>query len=159
MGLKNGGETSGLTYVHGTLFAANQLGGVNGLGSLISARLRNDKVRTLYSLQGGLLGAFPEFPPVYQNGILYGTTDGFYSNGKQGDDGLVFKYDLVSRQWTVLHSFEYDNDAISPGALVYHDGFLYGTGLNGGGMGCLGGDGCGIIFQHKYQDRCRIYSV
>jgi uncharacterized repeat protein (TIGR03803 family) len=123
------------------------MGGPGGFGNVFEANLRDGSVKTLYSLEGGLKGAFPGFPPVYNDEILYGTTDGFSYNGHRGVDGTIFSFVPKTHKWHVLYRFHKQSDGISPGALTYHGGFLYGTSLEGGGLGCLGATGCGTVYK------------
>jgi uncharacterized repeat protein (TIGR03803 family) len=95
-------------------------------------------------------GAFPTSGVIRDSaGSLYGTTPlgGVLSCTGLGC-GTVFKVDSSGTQ-TVLHSFTAGADGLSPTGSLIRDsaGNLYGTTSQGGGSGCSGGLGCGIVFK------------
>jgi uncharacterized repeat protein (TIGR03803 family) len=90
-------------------------------------------------------GSYPMAGLVFDNaGNLYGTT----SYGGLYRSGTVFK--LTPPLWTetVIYNFAGGTDGSSPqGGLVFHNGSLYGTTVEGG-VGCtISGPGCGTVFQ------------
>ncbi len=134
---------SAITAAKQTLFGALVTDNRNTGGSLFSADPKTGDLTVLFRFDGVVQagGAHPSSAPVYQAGILYGTTQ----DGGPGYGGVVYAFDLAQRKETVLHSFS-SNDGWFPNGLVMHDGTLYGTTLHGGGTGC-DGHGGGVVFK------------
>jgi uncharacterized repeat protein (TIGR03803 family) len=82
-------------------------------------------------------------------GNLYGTT----SSGGSGGDGIVFELVPSGGTWTfsTLYNFTSYSDGVSPFSDLAIDsvGNLYGATLRGGSSkpSCLGGNGCGTVFE------------
>jgi uncharacterized repeat protein (TIGR03803 family) len=85
--------------------------------------------KSLYSFTGGLDGAHPTAPLIYDKGTLYGTTP----QGGAYTLGTVFKI-TPSGTETVLHSFKGNSDGATPGSerLINVNGALFGTTTEGG---------------------------
>jgi uncharacterized repeat protein (TIGR03803 family) len=81
------------------------------------------------------------------SGNLYGTTA---AGGAQGR-GNVFELSYSAQGWiyTSLHDFTGGSDGAQPYGSVILDaqGHIYGTARNGGTPGCLGGGGCGVVWE------------
>jgi uncharacterized repeat protein (TIGR03803 family) len=95
-------------------------------------------------------GAFPTSGVIRDSaGNLYGTTPvgGVITCFGLGC-GTVFQVDSSGTQ-AVLYSFNAGADGLSPSGTLIRDsaGNLYGTTSQGGGSGCSGGFGCGIVFK------------
>jgi uncharacterized repeat protein (TIGR03803 family) len=123
----------------GTLAADNR----NGGGSLFSVDPRTGDLTVLYRFDGvnGVGGSHPSSAPVYQAGMLYGTTE----DGGPGYSGVVYAFDIAHHKETVLHGFDF-SDGFLPNALISHQGMLYGATHYGDGTGC-DGHGCGVLFK------------
>jgi uncharacterized repeat protein (TIGR03803 family) len=111
------------------------------------------KLTVLHTFEGGSNdGAAPIAGLVQDSsGNLYGTTvDGGALSCLNGDFGcgVVFKIN-ASNTFTILHAFTGGNDGLGPAAGVTLDsaGNIYGAAGEGGGTGCTGGFGCGVIFK------------
>jgi uncharacterized repeat protein (TIGR03803 family) len=127
-------------------------GGFDGCG-VVFVLSKSGKLRVLHTFEGGTNdGAAPLAGVVRDSsGNLYGTTDsgGGLSciNGDFGC-GVVFKISAANA-FTVLHNFTGGSDGLGPagGVILDSSGNLYGTAGEGGGTGCYGGFGCGVIFK------------
>jgi uncharacterized repeat protein (TIGR03803 family) len=90
-------------------------------------------------------GGYPKSALIKDKaGNLYGTTSG---GGVYGSYGTVFKLAPDGTE-TVLHAFAgADGAGPDAGLLMDKAGDLYSTTSEGGGAGCYGGNGCGIVFE------------
>jgi uncharacterized repeat protein (TIGR03803 family) len=95
---------------------------------------------TLYTFTGGTDGEYPRGQLVYQNGSLYGVTQGGLKNDENGN---VFAIDMKTATLTEIYEFTGGANGSDPNDLIYHNGMFYGTTLQGG-SGCNGG--CGTVF-------------
>jgi uncharacterized repeat protein (TIGR03803 family) len=127
-------------------------GGFNGCGVVFKVN-KSGKLTVLHTFEGGMNdGAAPIAGLVQDSsGNLYGTTvDGGALSCLNGDFGcgVVFKIN-ASNTFTILHAFTGGNDGLGPAAGVTLDsaGNIYGAAGEGGGTGCTGGFGCGVIFK------------
>lgn len=145
----------------GNLYGAAQQGGLlscnddSGCGTVFKIDTAGNE-SVLYSFtegDGGVDGkdgAFPSSGVIRDSaGNLYGTTPvgGVVTCFGIGC-GTVFQVDSSGTQ-TVLYSFTAGADGLSPAGALIRDsaGNLYGTTSQGGGSGCSGGFGCGIVFK------------
>ena len=89
----------------GFLYGLTWLGGENDLGTLFRLKPDGSAFETLYAFAGGNLGKYP-YDSLAFDGIhsLYGTTLGTYGNDPS-DLGVIFKYDLSTKTYSVLHKF------------------------------------------------------
>jgi uncharacterized repeat protein (TIGR03803 family) len=135
-----------LLYEAGTLYATTAYGGKNGDGSVFSFNLTSGAFATIYSFNGGADGKTPNPQLLYQNGLLYGTTQTGGGKGCRGGGcGTVFAIDPATGVETVLHAFRNGGDATKPDSnLFFHAGWLYGATATGGGTDCR--DGCGTFY-------------
>jgi uncharacterized repeat protein (TIGR03803 family) len=116
-------------YQSGILYGTAGEGGTNNNGTLFSYNLSTETFTTLHYFTGlGTDGAYPFCSPVYQNGILYGTT----SVGGTTDNGTLFSYDLNTETLTTLYSFTGTDGSYINSSLIYQSGILYGTAVGGG---------------------------
>ena len=109
----------------------------------------------LYSFTGGADGEYPAAEVTFdQEGNLYGTTGaggtGPCNYGSYGGCGTVFRLTHnPDGTWSksTLYSFQGgSSDGISPAALVLDPaGNIYGTA--GGGLPCVNGGDCGVVFE------------
>jgi len=140
----------------GTLTAANDgylygltwLGGQNNMGTLFRIKPDGSAFETMYHFAGGSQGKYPYDNLAFDgNHTLYGTTLGEYGNNLS-DLGTIFKYDFVSKTYSVLHKFMGGaNDSGKPNGSVTlsSDGItLYGTTH---GDDAWGGTEFGILYQ------------
>ena len=105
----------------------------------------------LYNFQGGSDGQGPSSGVIFdQRGNLLGTT---YGGGGTGCSycGTVFELSPSGPGWTktTLYRFQGGSDGWWPnsGLIVDQAGELYGTAFPGGGTGCDGDDGCGVVYE------------
>jgi uncharacterized repeat protein (TIGR03803 family) len=121
------GTTGGGPYADGTIF---QIGPDGDEAVLFDFAVQSE-------------GSSPSAPLLRDGaGDLYGTT---FSGGADGS-GTVFKL-AVSGEESVLYAFTGSDGGAAPrGGLVYSDGGLYGTALQGGSRSCMG-LGCGTVFK------------
>jgi uncharacterized repeat protein (TIGR03803 family) len=121
-----------LVYQNGVFYGITTDGGINENGVLYEFDLSSGILTALHSFTGlGTDGAYPYGSPVYQDGILYGTT---YAGGLEYN-GSLYSYDLSLNSYTSLYSFTdtIGVDGASPiSAVVYQNGILYGTTSRGG---------------------------
>jgi uncharacterized repeat protein (TIGR03803 family) len=160
-----GPESDLVMDAQGNLYGTTYLGGTGpcdgGCGTVFE--LSPDAAggyteRVIHSFEGSLVdGQMPEAPLIFDaEGNLYGTT---LSGGQKvtAAAGTVFKLTRhPGGDWTetVLHSFngalDGGKDGGQPQAGLIFDaaGNLYGTTAGGGtGAGCVGGNGCGTVFE------------
>jgi uncharacterized repeat protein (TIGR03803 family) len=93
---------------------------------------------TLYSFKGGSDGSGPNWV-TFHGGKLYGTT--------ASGNGTVFELNLATMKEAPLYAFQGGMDGSFPNGLYFENGALYGTTGAGGGYGCVGGEGCGTLFE------------
>lgn len=102
--------------------------------------------KVLWSFGIGTDGTFPQAALINVKDVLYGTTLGGGAHG----EGVVFALDLHTGTERVLYFFcslQSCADGESPEAgLIYKNGILYGTTVEGGDTDC-GGAGCGTLFS------------
>ena len=153
----------------GNLYTTTTAGGYNGAncgapgcGVVVELTPRGSgwTVNPLHTFQGGSDGSLPDSGVIAgPNGRLFGTT----SAGGIGNDGFgygtVFELTPDSHAcasipcpWmeTILYRFDGGGDGWQPslGNLVFDPaGNLWGTTMDGGGTGCYGGFGCGVVFK------------
>ena len=118
------------------------------MGTLFRIRPDGSAFETLYHFAGGTQGKYPYDTLVFDgNHTLYGTTLGEYGVNLS-DLGTVFKYDITSKTYSVLHKFAGGaNDSGKPNGSVVlsSDGVtLYGTTH---GDDAWGGSEFGILYQ------------
>ncbi|HLY01132.1 MAG TPA: choice-of-anchor tandem repeat GloVer-containing protein, partial [Candidatus Cybelea sp.] len=138
-----------LIDVKDTLYGTTANGGVStcpsGCGTVYSINT-SGKEKVLYGFTGGSDGAYPEAPLIEVNGKLYGTTFwggglGCYSYGC----GTIYQITTAGAE-EVSYAFKRDSDGSQPAAgLIYGNGTLYGTTVNGGVSRCSGG--CGTVYS------------
>jgi len=121
---------AGVIYQSGILYGTAQ-GGSNNAGILFSYNLTSNTLATLHSFTGQPTGGANPFAEVmHKDGVLYGTTN----VGGGSDLGTLFKYNLSTNTFSILHSFtgtgaQGKNPETS---VIYQSGILYGTtGLGG----------------------------
>jgi uncharacterized repeat protein (TIGR03803 family) len=165
-GADGGQPVAGITKdARGNLYGTTSVGG-SGIGYGTVYELTHNRsswiFAPLYTFAGGSDGESPQFRVVIgPGGSLYGTT---YQGGACsyfGGCGTVFSLrppvsvcPNVNCSWpeSVLYRFQGPpNDGWGPYSdLVFgQDRSLYGTTLAGGTGTCLGGAGCGVIYQLK----------
>jgi uncharacterized repeat protein (TIGR03803 family) len=125
----------GLAEIGSTLYGTADYGGANGLGTIFSVDSKTGRLTTLYAFQGGNDGGDPSGSLIAVGSTLYGTTEGTFQSGINGNGGTVFKFVPATGVETVLHDFVLGSmtDGFSPGAgLIESGGVLYGTTVDGG---------------------------
>ena len=158
-------ESGLIMDAHGNFYGTTYFGGngpcAGGCGTvfeLTPGPTGGYTAHVLHNFQGPLVdGQMPEAPLIFDaQGNLYGTT---LSGGQnvRAASGTVFKLSPNGDgtwQETVLHSFNGALDGGTDGGeplagLIFDaQGNLYGTTAGGGiGVGCIGGNGCGTIFE------------
>jgi len=140
-----------LTDDAGNLYGTTQFGGGAACRCGTVFRLAPDGTETvLYSFAGGDDGAWPQAGLIADGqGNLYGTTSTGGGVGCTGHAcGTVFKLTPYGTE-TVLHAFGVGADGANPlaGLIADSSGNLYGTTSAGGGTGCSGNIGCGVVFK------------
>lgn len=89
----------------GFLYGLAWLGGANNMGALFRIRPDGSAFEVLHHFSGGTEGKYPYDSLVFDGRrTLYGATLGAYGNDPS-DLGVIFKYDLARRAYTVLHRF------------------------------------------------------
>ena len=156
-----GGADDGATPRGGMVLAANGfLYGTTLCGGV--ARKTNGCGGTIYRVdpRDGHYNLVYRFSPADQpqaaltelDGVLYGTT----SAGGDAHHGTIFKFELASHAYTLMHSFAGGVRATPPNAdgavpmgrlLVASDGNLYGTTSLGGANAAIDPNGDGIVFR------------
>ncbi len=125
----DGKNPVGLVVSHGKLYGVTSAGGADGKGVLFSMDGYN-RYHVVHAFRGTPKGdgAYPAAPPIVVKDVLYGTTRGGGGHG----NGAVYEA-TASGLEALLYSFDRTPDGVHPeSTLVYLDGKLYGTTLNGG---------------------------
>src|ERR1700730_7910823 len=155
-GTSDGNAPNSLTRgVQGNLFGTTQLGGdINcdsgkGCGTVFELNT-NGNESVVYSFTGSPDGFEPQSGVVGDaRGDFYGTTThGGYRTCSNGC-GTVFQVNQHGIE-TLLYAFKGGADGANPGMgklLFVMPGKLYGTHANGGDPSCIGGLGCGVVFE------------
>jgi uncharacterized repeat protein (TIGR03803 family) len=100
---------------------------------------------TVYSFAGGSDGSGPQAALINVGGTLYGTTDGYPSNGTPG---TIFSIDPATGVETALFDFTLSGvDGQQGRGLVAVGGLIYGTTLSGGAAGQ------GTVFAFRPSNR------
>jgi uncharacterized repeat protein (TIGR03803 family) len=116
----------------GYLYGLAWHGGLNELGTLFRIKLEGStEVQVLHHFTGGDQGKYPYDNLAFDgNYTLYGTTLGTYGDDPS-DLGTIFKYDIASKTYTVLHNFaggKTDSGKPNGSVVISPDGkTLYGT--------------------------------
>ena len=135
------GNLYGTTVENGQTFCSSYCGNVFKIDP-------SGKETTLHTFKGGSDGSFPYVAGVVRDahGNLYGTTE--FGGKGLGSFGVVYKLSKTDRE-TILHSFAEnarDGEAPQSGVILDSAGNIYGTTLQGDGVGCRG-FGCGTVFR------------
>ena len=140
----------------GNIYGTTYYYGAHGYGAVYELKLKNGNwtVSPLYGFTGGKDGANPWARVIFgPDGVLYGTTE----YGGSSNVGVVFKLQPTPTRpptpltpWieTVLYSFKGgSNDGGYPGYgdLLFYQGNIYNTTVNGGHSNC--GSGCGVVYE------------
>lgn len=148
----------GLSVAGGALYGTTLTGGGKelhdncsygfgfGCGTVFSIGYAGSE-SVVYSFpQKGKGGNTPNGGVILVNGMLYGTTSlGGANDCGDFKCGTLFEVSPSGTGYKVLHQFKGNKDGGNPNAnLIYVNGMLYGTTVNGGGHGPLC---CGTIFQ------------
>ncbi len=158
-GADGGTPTAGLIYHDGTFYGTTSAGGTSGVGTVFAVNAATGAETVLHSFTGFADGDVPFGGLLYQGGTLYGTTE---FGGTDGS-GTVFTVDPVTGAESVLFVFGlYRGDGNMPmSGLIYQDGVLYGTTLNGGfspGTGQLTDNGTVFAVNAKSGAETILYS-
>jgi len=133
-------STASVTLKNGILYGTTYYSGNNNKGLLYSYDITTNNYNTLYSFTGGTDGSNPCFSPIYQNGLLYGTT----TYGGTHNLGTIYSYDITTNNYNTLYSFIGGTDGSKPLiSLIYDNELFYGT-TNEGGTHNLG-----TIYSYK----------
>jgi uncharacterized repeat protein (TIGR03803 family) len=138
----------------GNLYGATGRGGsnacANGCGVLFELTPAGGSwtYSVPYAFTGASDGAFPSGVVLDADGNLYGTAHEGGSTTCQFGCGTAFELTPLSGGWgfSVLHSFD-GSDGEFPNNIVFGNGNLYGTTVDGGGLGADCSDGCGTAFE------------
>jgi uncharacterized repeat protein (TIGR03803 family) len=143
----------------GNLYGTTSFGSAGGgYGTVFQLTLSNGQwTETVLHAFGGSDGVWPWYAGLIFDaaGNLYGTTSSGGAQDCNGGNnegcGTVFQLAPSNGQWTetVLHFFGSGKDGAYPYASLILDkaGNLYGTTTEDGNPKCVGGNGCGAVFQ------------
>ena len=135
-------QTAGAVYyggltqaTDGKLYGVSFSGGIYNKGYIFNFDLISQMYSVVYSFDS-IHGANPYVENLIQatDGKLYGTARSGGDNGW----GVIFSYDLLSNNYTVLHNFSYGHSPWG-GLIQATDGKLYGM---------TGGYSLGVIFNY-----------
>jgi len=155
-GGSDGAYPVGGVVQHGdALYGATSSGGPAQGGTLFRVDIDTGREATLYGFAGSDDGENgPVAPPMYRDGILYGTTFGtgpivMGVNCSGPACGTVFAVNARTGAASTLYSFGGATDGAYPTAAVtFWRGALYGTTFYGGGNWCYEQwGGCGTVFK------------
>jgi uncharacterized repeat protein (TIGR03803 family) len=144
--------TSALSLVKGSLYGTANYGGAYGYGIAFSVNPKTRAETILHSFSGGTSdGSRPVGTLLGVDGMLYGAT----TEGGTADGGTIFELDPVTGAETVLWNFlgSYYGDGDTPlGYLIFANGTLYGTTIDGGQYGY------GTVFSMNRNNESVLYS-
>lgn len=126
---------------NGKLYGMLYQGGDYGYGSIIEYDLVQDTCIKLFDFDGSNSGRNP-YGDLLQasNGKLYGMTP----YGGTDDYGVLFEFDIASKQYQKLHDFNGADGGSPFGTLLQHNnGRLYGLTYNGGSSDA------GVLFDYS----------
>ncbi len=142
----DGGLSTNLIDVGGTLYGTAEIAGDRGTGAIFSVNIKTHAATTVYSFKGGRQGSNPGTSLVYIKRKLYGTT----TSGGAHKAGTLFSFDLATGGEKVLHSFGSKGDgARAISGVIKVDGTFYGTTSDGGALNANCSAGCGVVFSYK----------
>ena len=148
------GPASGLLLEKGILYGVTTEGGAHGWGTVFSVDPKTKQETILYSFQGTSMGGTPVGGlAADKKGNLYGTASvGGNANGNSGD-GVVFKFNIASLQYSLVHTFK-GSDGADPLGTLIGDGMgnFYGTTFAGGAAGF------GTVFEFNSHGFTTLYS-
>jgi uncharacterized repeat protein (TIGR03803 family) len=132
----------------GFLYGLTWLGGQHNMGTLFRIQPDGSSFETLHHFAGETQGKYPYDSLAFDGShTLYGTTLGEYGNDAS-DLGAIFKFDLSTNTYSILHIFVggVDDSGKPNGSVTLSkDGrLLYGTTH---GDAAWGGDEFGILYQ------------
>ena len=121
------------------LYGMTTWGGVNNMGTLFSYDISRPAYAKLFDFNG-LTGSYPSSSLLQaNNGVLYGVS--LY--GGTNDDGVIFKYNIVTTAYANLYDFNGTDGAVPFGSLIQGtDNLLYGMTTQGGS------NGTGVIYDY-----------
>jgi uncharacterized repeat protein (TIGR03803 family) len=128
----------------GNLYGTTQYGGASGWGVVYKLDA-NGHETVLHNFTFGTDGGASVAGVIMDSaGNLYGTTQ--YGGVSFG--GAVYKLNVATGQFTVLHNFTFgpDGGGSEAGLILDSAGNLYGTTASGGGPGCCPGQP-GVVFK------------
>jgi uncharacterized repeat protein (TIGR03803 family) len=135
---------------HGGMFYGTTFQGGNGCnggcGTVFSLNSKTGKQTVLYSFPDPGNGNQP-FPGglIYEGGMLYGVAPYSGNNG----NGTIFAINPITGTETTLFNFNGTDGQTPNPSLVFTNGLLYGTTLQGGANSCTLHNnpvGCGVVF-------------
>jgi uncharacterized repeat protein (TIGR03803 family) len=128
----NGGSPKGSLAMDasGNLYGATKEGGIAGEGTLFKIAAGTSDITSLFSFEPAMTGSAPESGVILVNGVLYGSA--YFS--PTGNAGELFKYNLGTDSFSVLHDFAASADGAYPGGLIADgQGNLFGVTFFGSG--------------------------
>jgi uncharacterized repeat protein (TIGR03803 family) len=148
------GPASGLVRQKTVLYGVTTEGGQHGWGTVFAVDIKAKTETVLYSFQGKRDGGTPVGGLALDGkGNLYGTTSAGGSTRGAAGNGVVFKLNIKSLQYSVVHRFT-GTDGSQPMAALISDGQgnFYGTTYIGGAYGY------GTVFQLNSGTLTTLYS-
>jgi uncharacterized repeat protein (TIGR03803 family) len=140
-----------LIYENGVIYGTTTLGlGTNADGTVFAVSPTTGKERIL-STPGSY--DFPDSPVLAIKGVLYGEAE--HVSGGPCCWGAIFSLDISSGSQNVLYDFQkstFDDGYFPSTGLLYHNGVLYGSTIDGGSStkcGTSSPRGCGTFFSLK----------
>ncbi len=114
----------------GIVYGVNELNGKTSTGAIYAYDPATATFTILHAFDDKKMGAVPFAGVALFEGALYGTT----YRGGQHNFGTVWKYDLATKTFTLLHSFAGTADGEQPQGrpAITRGGLLYGTAYSGG---------------------------
>lgn len=116
---------------NGKLYGLTSDGGTTDYGTLFEYDFGQNALGILLNFESSVNGQGPHKAPIqYDKYTLYGTT----SYGGLYNQGVFYKYNMVSRELTPLHHFKYAEIGSTPSSelILAENGRIYGITANGG---------------------------
>jgi uncharacterized repeat protein (TIGR03803 family) len=124
----------------GKLYGMSTGGGIEYSGTLFEFNLVGNALTVLHYFDYSPEYGYPHNDLIESGGKFYGLRS---EGGDNDDAGLLFEYDPIGDEYSVLHHFDFPTGKFPFGSLVEYGGKFYGTANEGGDY-----EG-GVVFEYN----------